>query len=168
MSETKTEEVLKSAILLEARGKAFYENVSEQTRNSAVKAFFKLMAQEEGKHMEVLWEQFRAYRSDHAFLPKDYTQQNENDNIAAAVLTPEVMNQIGSAGYEAAAISAAMNMEKQAIALYSERAKTATDPREKAMYDWLARWETRHSRFLSDLDRALTEKVWNDNQFWPF
>ena len=40
-------DILKSAILLEKRGKAFYEKVAEQTPSEAAKRFFDMMAEEE-------------------------------------------------------------------------------------------------------------------------
>ena len=67
--------------------------------------------------------------------------------------------EIAAADYEAAAISAAMSMEEKAIQLYSERAAEAQDSNEKALYEWLARWETQHLKFLSDIDRELKEQV---------
>jgi rubrerythrin len=90
------------------------------------------------------------------------------DNIADKVLTSDLVDAIAAADYEAAAISAAMAMEKKAIRLYADRAATAEDPEEKALYDWLSRWEQSHLSFLSDLDREITERIWHDNNFWAF
>jgi rubrerythrin len=168
MPENETEKILKNAILLEKRGRAFYQKVSDEASNSAVKEFFQMMADEETRHIEALSEQFKAYKTDKSFLPKEYMEKGSQEDVAAKVLTPDTMEQIASAGFEAAAIAAAMNMEKQAIALYGKRAESATDPQEKALYKWLADWESTHSQFLADMDRALTEKIWHDNQFWPF
>ena len=75
---------------------------------------------------------------------------------------------MSAADYEAAAISAAMSMEENAIKLYSNRSAEADDPNEKALYQWLADWEKQHLHFLSDIDKELTEQIWNDNSFWPF
>ena len=61
-----------------------------------------------------------------------------------------------------------MSMEESAIKLYSGRAATATDPNEKALYNWLSKWETQHLNFLADIDRELTEEIWYDQSFWPF
>ena len=59
-------------------------------------------------------------------------------------------------------------MEENAIKLYSERADNAEDPNEKALYDWLAKWEMQHRQFLSEIDKELKEAIWNDATFWPF
>ena len=59
-------------------------------------------------------------------------------------------------------------MEERAVKLYAERAETAEDVEEKRMYQWLAEWERGHLNMLLEMDRELTKKIWNDNQFWPF
>ena len=76
--------------------------------------------------------------------------------------------QISASEFEAAAISAAMAMEKNAVRLYSERAAASEDPDEKTLYQWLAEWEHHHLDFLAEIDRQLTEAIWHDNSFWPF
>ncbi len=75
---------------------------------------------------------------------------------------------ISSAGFEAAAISAAIDFEKRAIDVYARQAEATADPNEKALYKWLSDWEKGHLKVLSDMDNQLKEKIWNDNQFWPF
>jgi rubrerythrin len=59
-------------------------------------------------------------------------------------------------------------MEERAVKLYSENAETTADPEAKNLYTWLARWEREHLNFLLDIDKALRDKIWFDNQFWPF
>jgi rubrerythrin len=167
MSADNTIEILKSAILLEKRGQAFYSKIAQQTTGNAVKAFFELMANEEVKHVELLTEQFKAYRQNKKFLPGDY-QADHSDSISSKVLTTELKKEISAADYEAAAISAAMAMEKNAIQLYSDRSSDTVDPNEKALYKWLADWEVQHLNFLAEIDKELTEQVWHDNNFWPF
>ena len=52
MSDDLAVEILKKAILLEKRGKAFYSNAAQNSENDDVKNFFELMAAEEDKHSE--------------------------------------------------------------------------------------------------------------------
>jgi rubrerythrin len=166
MSGTNTVEILKSAILLEKKGKAFYGQVANQASHPDVKQFFELMADEETQHIKILTDQFKSYQDTEHFAHLD--TPHTTDNIADKVLTSDLVNAIAAADYEAAAISAAMAMEKNAIRLYADRAKTAEDAEEKALYDWLSRWEQSHLSFLSDIDREITEKIWHDNNFWSF
>jgi rubrerythrin len=167
MSEDRTTEILKNAILLEKRGHAFYSKVAQQATGEAVKKFFNLMAEEEVNHVKILSEQFTSYRAGKKFKSGAYADQGEFET-AADILTQDLKRQISAADYEAAAIAAAMSMEKNAIRVYSSRAAETQDPDEKALYDWLAQWETRHLNFLAKIDKELTEEIWHDSHFWPF
>ena len=167
MSEDRTVEILKNAILLEKRGKAFYQKVAEQASGAAVKSFFEMMADEEVKHVRILADQYKAYQQNQQFNPGDYSEKH-GEQMASKVITAEFKKEISAADYEAAAISAAMSMEKNAITLYEDRAAEADDSNEKALYRWLAEWEMQHLYFLSEIDKELREEIWNDNNFWPF
>jgi rubrerythrin len=167
MTEDQTVEILKNAILLEKRGRAFYSKVARQTSGKAVKQFFEILAAEEARHIRILSDQFKSYREKQKFDPGDYSD-DQNTGIASTVLTRQLQQEISAADYEAAAISAAMSMEENAIKLYSERAEKALDSNEKTLYHWLANWEKQHLSFLSAIDRELKEQIWYDNSFWPF
>lgn len=167
MTEDKATEILKNAILLEKRGYAFYAKVAAQATGEAVKKFFEMMAEEEVKHIEILSDQFKSYHQDKRFKPAGKVQ-HQGFETAGAILTAEMKKQISAADYEAAAIAAAMGMEKNAIEIYSGRAADTQDPNEKALYQWLAAWETQHLESLSEINRDITQEVWHDNSFWPF
>lgn len=167
MSEDRAIEILKSALLLEKRGKAFYGKVASQAGSKPVADFFRLMAEEEDRHIRLLSEQFKSYLKNGRFLNRAEAG-SEEFRTAAEVLGPEVRRQIAAAEFEAAAVAAAMGMEQAAVALYSRRAAEAVDPDEKSLYEWLARWESAHLEFLAQIDREVTESIWHDNRFWPF
>lgn len=167
MAESEALAILKEAILLERRGRAFYRKVSEQTDNSAVRSFFASMADEEHRHMGILAGQFKACAEKGKFVPGSFVK-GETSRAVADVLSDDIKEKISAAGFEAAAIGAAIAMEERAVDVYSKRARTAGDPEEKALYDWLAAWERQHLNLLTEIDRALVEKIWNDSGFWPF
>ena len=118
-------------------------------------------------HINTLSEQFKAYRQTKKFIPGSHNY-TDTGSVASKVLTREIKEKISAAGFEAAAISAAISMEERAVKLYSESAETTSDPEAKALYEWLARWEREHLSLLFDIDKALREKIWFDNKFWPF
>lgn len=167
MEESTMLDILKQAILLEQRGKAFYENIAEKAENKAVQEVFGMLATEEQKHIQTLSEQFKAYHKDKKFI-SGYLHKKDTSSVAFKVLTREIKEKISAAGFEAAAISAGIAMEERAIQLYTKSAQTASDPEAKALYEWLATWERDHLNMLLDIDKALKEKIWFDNQFWPF
>lgn len=167
MKENTAEKILKGAVLLEIRGKSFYQKVANDSESQAVKEFFEKMAGEEEKHIKALAHQYKTYQATQKFDPEALLP-DEKSGTSEKVLTEKIKQQISAAGFEFAAIAAAMAMEREAIQYYSAREKDAQDPGEKAIYNWLARWESQHLAMLVDIDQAMTREIWNDNNFWPF
>ncbi|MFO8083745.1 MAG: ferritin family protein [Desulfobacterales bacterium] len=167
MEENTALEILKGAVLLEIRGKSFYQKVANDSESEAVRDFFEQMAGEEEKHIKILAHQYRSYQNNQKFDPEAFSEE-KHSGAAQEVLTDKIKQQISAAGFESAAIAAAMAMERDAIQYYSKREKDSRDPDEKALYRWLASWETRHLDMLVDIDKAMIREIWNDNQFWPF
>ncbi len=159
-------EVLKTAILLERRGKAFYTQAARQTESKSAKKIFEMMAEEEDEHIDFLTKQFKNYHEHQEFLKTDPAP--EEDDTVVEILSEKVKKEINAAGFEAAAISAAIDFENRAIDVYSSRAVESTDPNEKEMYQMLADWEKGHHHLLHKLNEDLKEEIWNDNNFWPF
>ena len=169
MNESRSEEILKMAILMEKRGKAFYEQVAKNTDNEEVANIFNIMAKEEQTHIEYLSEQFKYYKQNNKFKEDRLIAKNESDEaIANLIISGDVKKNISAAGYEAAAINAAIDMETKAIDVYTEHAKESDDKNEKELFQWLADWEKGHHKILNDLSKELQEEIWNDNAFWPF
>jgi rubrerythrin len=162
------EDILKEAILLETRGKAFYKNVAEKCDNHSAKQVFEMMAREEDEHIKYLSKQFRNYTKEHSFLKPDEPVENPEETVVLKVLTDKIKKEVNAASFEASAVSSAINFEMNAVRLYKSRAEEATDPNEKKLYSILAAWEGEHSRLLVDIDNSLKESIWNDNNFWAF
>ncbi|MDZ7335719.1 MAG: ferritin family protein [candidate division KSB1 bacterium] len=165
MKEQPVIDVIKGAILLERKGKAFYEVTAKNTQSDAVREIFETMAAEEQKHIEILSRHYEHLIRDGKLSSEDY--DSTHGWVNAEVLTKKVRDQISAASYEAAAITAAMAMEENAVNFYSQRAQTTNQPLEKELFDWLSNWEKTHLQFLSALDNELKQSVWYDNRFWP-
>jgi rubrerythrin len=165
MSKEKKLDILKGAILLEHRGKALYQSVAQSSASQAVKELFLFLAAEEDKHIEVLNSQFvQVKKGEPVNLSEvDLTGPPSHEHI----LTDDIITQVSGAGYEAAAISAALEFEKNAVAFYSQQESSAATPEEKKLFGWLTEWEKGHMEMLADIDNRLREQVWYDNQFWP-
>jgi rubrerythrin len=165
MSNTKSLDILKGAILLENRGKALYDSVVKASQSEGVKELFNMLSREEDKHIGVLTKQFSRIAKGESFdigeLEKEHASTHE------AIITDEIAEGISAAGYEAAVIAAALEFEKNAVKFYSEHAASAESEQEKKLYRWLTEWEKNHMLMMARLDNELKEKIWYDNQFWP-
>jgi rubrerythrin len=161
-------DILKEAILLERRGKAFYTTAAAQTKSEAAKKIFTMMAEEEEDHIQFLSKQFSHYQKTSNFLQAENHTEDPHEDIAMQVLSDQIVKQVNAASFEAAAISSAIDFESRAVRIYSERAEKATDPNERDTYQMLADWEKGHHKWLHKIDEELREQVWFDNKFWPF
>ncbi len=168
MTTKSATDILKEAILLERRGKAFYTTVAAQSQSEAAKKIFTMMAEEEDEHILFLSEQYKHYAQTGQFKENAKHVEDPSEEVAMKVLTEDIKKQITAAGFEAAAISSAMDFETRAVQVYSDRAIAATDLNEKALYQMLADWEKTHHYWLHKMNEELKESVWYDNQFWPF
>ncbi len=161
------EDILKTAILLERRGKAFYAATVRQTESEAVRKIFTQMAEEEDAHIEFLSRQFAEYEKSGRFAANAGTLP-VSDAEAVLILSERVKKEISAAGFESAAIAAAIDFENRAVEVYQGRANEAPDPNEKELYQMLADWERTHFRLLHKLNEDLKQQIWFDNSFWPF
>ena len=166
MAKTATD-ILKEAILLERRGKAFYTTCARQTQSEAARKIFQMMADEEDEHINFLSKQFAHYEKTREFMKTD-NHGDVDDSTVMKILSEDIKKEISAASFEAAAISAAMDFETRAVEIYSQRATEATDPNEKEMYQMLADWEKGHHFWLHKINEDLKEQIWYDNNFWPF
>jgi len=160
-------DALKQGILLERKGKAFYLVAASQTESPAVKAFFNEMAAEEIIHDRYLSQIFANYQRSGEITNIDFSNSDIR-KASRTVIDQSLITSISSAGYEAAAISAAIDMEKRSIDLYTSQAEKSTDRETRDMFLFLSNWEKEHLAVLMQIDAEFREKVWLDNNFWPF
>lgn len=168
MNKEKALDILKTAILLERRGKSFYTQVAQHTQVPEVKEIFTFMAEEEQTHIDFLSEAYKELNEKESFSKQVLADSSPNEDVVNKILDIGIKDKINAASYEAAAIAAAIDMENRAIKVYSERADEAEDQNEKELYQWLADWEKDHHKVLMDMNKELMESIWYDNQFWPF
>ena len=165
MVKTSMEDILKGAILLEHKGKALYSSVLQTTEIPEVKSLFRLLAEEEDKHIAVLKKQYSLLLKGKGFDLDDL--EKTEFEVTDSILTEALVKSIHGAGYEAAVISAALDFEKAAVKFYGENAEKAQAEDEKSLFMWLHRWEITHLDLLAGLDRDIREQIWYDNSFWP-
>ena len=69
--------------------------------------------------------------------------------------------------FEMAAIGIGCDLEKRAIAFYSEHAEKTDDPELKKLFTWLTNWEKAHLSQLLDLEKFYKDAFWADQGFMP-
>ena len=166
MTQEKTAlDIVKSAILLEHKGKALYDSVVATTSVPAVKELFAWLSKEEVSHIAFLEKQYKRLASGESFDASGL--EKGHSEAVDSVLSQEIVKSVSGAGYEAAVISAALEFEKRAVAYYSQQAEQSDSRDAQDVFRWLSRWETSHMQMLAEVDDGLKEEIWFDNQFWP-
>lgn len=160
-------DAIKQGILLERKGKIFYEIASKQAEDKLVKDFFQEMSDDEFYHDRYLSKIYSNLNRSGIISKIDLTGSDIR-KASRVVINNDLITKISSASYEAAAISAAIELEKKSIQLYSAQADNSTDSEEKNMFEFLRDWEKGHLDVLENINRELQDKVWFDNNFWPF
>jgi len=155
---------LKGALLLEYKGKDLYQSVIDTSSHAAIRELFAFLRDEEEDHIKTLKNHYRQVARGQELHFDPPPEERERDH---PVLTEKITAEISGAGYEAAVISAALELEKKAVEYYAEQAGSAPGPDEKNLFSWLSAWEKKHMMMLARLDDELKEKIWYDNQFWP-
>ncbi len=165
MNENKILDILKNALLLEYRGRAFYKKAKEESKIEEVKNIFDLMEREEEKHIEFLNKEFNSFQT----LGK--LTISENFSIDFKPVEEKILNalkeKIEIADYESMAIYIAITFEKEAVDFYDDKARKSVDEIENKIFSFLRDWEKTHVDFLNKIDEVLKERVWFDNKFWP-
>jgi len=161
----RTLEAIKEAILLEKRGQVLYRSIAEISASSSVREVFTTMAEEEKKHEHILGMHYASLVSSGKMAV--ISELGQIEDHTGEMITEKVRNEIEAAGYEAAAISAAIELEKAAEKFYGKKRDEAESDVERELFDWLARWEHGHLELLASMDRALMEDIWFQNSFWP-
>lgn len=159
-----TEDVLKGAMLLEERGKAFYEHAAQEAQSPGVREVFTILAEEEERHRQYLARALADFLKTGNVGAVELGQGPVD--VTKAVLTPEVVAGISAAGFEAAAIYAGMALEDRAVSFYREKAQGAPQAL-ASLYESLARWEQTHLDLLTSLNEDLRLRIWYDRRFWP-
>lgn len=165
MNEDRILDILKNALLLENRGRAFYKKAKEESKVEEVKKIFELMESEEEKHVNFLKKQFDNFLKDNKFI------QIQNFSIDFKPLEEKIFDslkeKINITDYESMAIYMAITFEKEAVNFYDSKFNESQDENEKNVFLFLRDWEKTHVDFLSKIDEKLKEKIWFDNNFWP-
>lgn len=146
--------IIKKAIILEKQGQAFYRGIEDKTDSIKLKGLFRSMANEESLHER----QLKGLLNNETKENAEAEKANENPHeFADEVFINQIVEEISAASYEAAAISAAMELEIKTAEYYRDQAETAGSPAERAFFEKLSDWEYTHLQFLSKINRAILE-----------
>lgn len=172
MSKASTLDILKQGMSTEIWGQAFYKEAVSRTEAEDGKKIFSSLVDEEGKHLEILMGQYAAVSGDKTMVSVDEALVLAA-SVDATTIFPKAQAAEGLIPADASdekALELAMDFERRGYKLYADQAATTDSLEARAVWEWLAKAEDAHYKYLADtLDYLKSNGVWYfDEQELPF
>jgi len=152
MKADDAKKIIETAIKKEIEAYTFYHGVADKAKNPVLKELFTELAGEEMKHRELLQGMLTKDISKMKFDPShDY---KVGDNLP----TPDL--KVGMKPLEGLVV--AIKKELEAMQMYTQLAKLASDTETQFLFSQLANMERSHKSRLEDIytNMAFPENVW--------
>jgi rubrerythrin len=155
--------VIKQGMSTEMWGQRFYQACEAQTVAEDGRKVFSTLVVEEGKHLDILRGQYAAMAGSGEWLsvPEALAlavSVGRTEVFPDASGTEQVIPEIAS---DDQALQLAMDFERRGYELYAKYAKEATSAESRAMWEFLAKAEDLHFKFLADTSEYLaTNGTW--------
>ncbi len=153
-------EVLEMAVKIEENGVRFYTDASKAAKTRAVKELFKLLADEEDRHIKVFTDFKKSLPPDAAAEGFD-PYMTEASLYLRAIADTEVFKKPGAGKAFAAdvkneteAVRFAITMEKDSLIFYYEL-KNMIHGKDRPVLDGLIEQEKKHLLKLTDIERTI-------------
>jgi rubrerythrin len=162
-------EILKRGIKTEVDGFQLYKIVSEKTKDPKAKDVFKLLAEDEVKHEQMLREQYEKVKETGKFKFKKGDERSELDTTSPYPIFSEKFKEklLKEQGFEMSALSIGILLEQNSINFYRDSGEKIEDSDAKALFSFLAEWEGEHLKALVNQQRVLQEDFWTEARFYP-
>jgi rubrerythrin len=136
---------LEFAIQMELDGEKYYLQQAELNQDNGLKTVFLMLAQDEKKHAEVLKSRFA--KSEYAL------EENEKLNNISSIFDGigDYREAIKAKPAQLDLYRAALDNEQQSIDLYKKGLEEASEPEEKALYEFLVKEETSHYQIIEEI-----------------
>lgn len=161
-------EIMEEAIQLEKDGEKFYRESAGKTENPLARRTFEWLADEEVEHRRVFETAYAAIEGTDACpapeeLGRDHTAATEAAREIFAQALADVKGELPRDDEVERAYATAMQMERDTITLYADRAREAEDENERKLYELLLAEERDHLNLL-----VTTEEYLSDTAYWHF
>ncbi|MGD9940007.1 MAG: ferritin family protein [Clostridia bacterium] len=142
-----------------------YEDAAKAATGK-VKEFFTERAEAEKRHFNYL---LGYYRDKVVHLtPERNIEAELGGGWRSAIIGKDFLGQVAASRHLTAAIAAALHLEADAVALYSDWATRTTTPELKSLLEMMATWEKQHYDDLLVIQEELEQHYFDINNFQPF
>jgi rubrerythrin len=133
------------AIKMETDAIDFYRSASERVKNKVGKKMFLSITEDEKRHLQMLTDILKGLD----ITAKDINPM-KNIRTIFEELKDEMMERVEATGDELEAFRIAMDMEKEGVEFYRKTASAAPSPKERVLFERLARDEEQHFAAFSN------------------
>lgn len=160
MGENVSLAALNRAMEFEREGIKYYSQAMEKTQHPTARSIFEMLVEEEKRHIDYLEKLYDRLRAEGNW-PDEITINIDKDfKLIFKEAAEDIDTSVGVTTDELEALDFAFNMESKGRAMYLELSGKATNPKEKELYELLARWELGHAGLVEDFynyyqDRGL-------------
>jgi rubrerythrin len=163
----KSADALRQAMHLETEGEHFYRMAASSSEDPGGRRTFSELADEERKHYDFLKLQLGAVVKTGAV---DERAQLGITRFSSEhpVFSQEIRLRLKQAHFEVTALSIGIQLERNSIDFYQERARETGDARVREFFADLALWEQGHLAMLRREADRLRDDYWQSAHFAPF
>jgi rubrerythrin len=160
--------ILQKAYQIELDGYTFYAMTAEKATKDAVKELFQKLAEDEVQHQGFLRGVAGRYDVEGAAAFAVARRASDLSGLTDHVFTARFKEQAKGAAFEMGVLSVGLTLETNAVAHFTQAARTADSAEAKAFYQFLADWEQQHFETLNTLYTSLRQDFWGAGGFSPF
>jgi rubrerythrin len=159
---------LQAAMRAEHQGYHFYTMAAKSTEDEKGREIFAQLAEEEKEHLAFLKKQYKSIVE--TGLPNATLDLGKPLELSGSnpIFSNRIRARLGDAHFEMTALAVGIQLELDAVRIYSGFADTAADPAVEKFYRELAAWEQGHYKALLAQETTLKEDYWSSNGFAPF
>jgi len=152
--------------MAEVKGHQLYSHAATTTSDPAVRGIFESLAKDEEAHIAILKAQAKSL-FEGGTIDLGVVSTAELGDGSHAIIDDAFKRSLKTGTFEMAAIGIGCDLEKRAIAYYSEHAEKTVDADLKQLFSWLTEWEKVHLSQLLDLEKFYKDAYWAEQGFMP-
>lgn len=153
-------DILKKAFQVEVDGFTFYSMALEAATKPAVRRLFERLARDETEHKAYILAVMRRYEEHGANSFHFDRRDPDLAEFSSEIFTEDFREQAEGDLTELGALSIAIQLESNAVALFERAAGEASDPQIGGFYRFLADWEGSHLRIVQRLYDSVRVDPW--------
>ncbi len=161
-------EILKYAMDMEEKVKAFYITYRDRAKEESTKKIFNELANTQDKHFKVLQKMIDIVEKDEKFDELEVKKLKGGSDIFK--LNTEIFDKADFTDIveDLPILKLAYSLENDFAEFYQKAAEKAENKDAKKLLEKLAQWKISHKDYFSDEIKDASDDYWVENDFSPF